>query len=116
MSTPEFLWTPKSFEIHCLEYGWMRQREAHSCLAVTWVAVWGDSTSRILFSALLDFLAGGIESKALPTHDFTYKQHWVVHDKCSEAQRCHLSVHIPHQNILLTFNFVTKIASWPDLM
>eukprot|EP00928_Gymnodinium_smaydae_P050912 TRINITY_DN3444_c0_g1_i2.p1 TRINITY_DN3444_c0_g1~~TRINITY_DN3444_c0_g1_i2.p1 ORF type:complete len:545 (+),score=13.78 TRINITY_DN3444_c0_g1_i2:47-1636(+) len=115
-STPEFLWTPESFGTPCPKFGWMRQREAHSCLAGTWIAVWGDSTSRILFSALLDFLAGGIESEALPTHDFTYQQHWRVHDNCSEAQQCHLAVHIPHHSILLTFNFVTKIASWPDLM
>eukprot|EP00928_Gymnodinium_smaydae_P050913 TRINITY_DN3444_c0_g1_i3.p1 TRINITY_DN3444_c0_g1~~TRINITY_DN3444_c0_g1_i3.p1 ORF type:complete len:499 (+),score=27.40 TRINITY_DN3444_c0_g1_i3:73-1569(+) len=114
-STPEFLWTPESSGTSCPEFGWMRQGEAHACLAGTWIAVWGDSTSRILFSALLDFLGGGIESEALPTHDFTYKRHWELHDHCFQGTQCHLAVHIPNHNILLTFNFVTKLAEWPDL-
>eukprot|EP00928_Gymnodinium_smaydae_P050911 TRINITY_DN3444_c0_g1_i1.p1 TRINITY_DN3444_c0_g1~~TRINITY_DN3444_c0_g1_i1.p1 ORF type:complete len:548 (+),score=15.57 TRINITY_DN3444_c0_g1_i1:47-1645(+) len=115
-STPEFFWTPDLTGTGCPKYDWMRQGEAHSCLAGTWIAVWGDSTSRILFSALLDFLAGGIESEALPTHDFTYDRHKDLHDRCVGELQCHLAVHIPNHNILLTFNFVTDIASWPDLM
>jgi hypothetical protein len=59
----------------------------------------------------VDFLGEGIEEPDFPTHDFTYKEH----QRCRVQNRCHWAVHFPSRGITLTFNFVTRIESYPNL-
>jgi len=113
--SPEFVWQPSHEISVCPKYEWLDQNKVSDCLKQTWIAFWGSSTTRIAFSALVDFLGDGIEASDFPTHDFTYKEHWGEFDHCSEGNRCHLAVHFPNRGITLTFNFVTRIADWPNL-
>lgn len=111
---PHFDWAPDSLPQGCPEYTWMYKNEVQSCLAGTWLALWGDSTMRITFSALVDFLGDGIQDDRFPTHDFTYHGHNARFDHCREG-RCFVAVHFPKHDILLTFDFVSRIKDWPDL-
>jgi hypothetical protein len=76
----------------------------------------------MLFSALVDFLGDGIEDTSFPTHDFTYKYHAHTVDKCTGETLngdCHLLVHFPGRNTVLTFKFVQQSIrskhGYPDI-
>jgi len=101
----DIVWRPDATTSGCPKYEWFQRDGAASCLTNTWVAFWGDSTTRMLFSALVDFLGDGIEDPKFPTHDFTYHQHAHNVDKCT-AGDCHFLVHFPNRNTVLTFKFV----------
>jgi hypothetical protein len=92
----------------------MLQNETQSCVAGSWIALWGDSTMRLVFSALVDFLGDGIQHDGLPTHDFTFHEHSIQFDHCRDG-RCFEAVHFPKYDLLVTFDFVTRIKDWPDL-
>jgi len=112
---PEFVWQPNSETSTCPKYDWIVKDKALDCLKQKWIAFWGDSTSRIAFSSLVDFLGDGIEVSKFPTHDFTYKKHWKNFDHCSEGSHCHLAIHFPARNVVLTFNFITTFATAPNM-
>jgi len=112
---PEFIWQPSSETSTCPKYDWIVKDKALDCLKQKWIAFWGDSTARIAFSALVDFLGDGIEVSKFPTHDFTYKKHWKNFDHCSEGSHCHLAINFPARNVVLTFNFVTTFATAPNM-
>jgi len=103
----DFVWRPDGTTSGCPKYEWFQRDAAASCLTNTWVAFWGDFTTRMLFSALVDFLGDGIEEPNFPTHDFTYKRHARYVDKCNRGE-CHFLVHFPERNRVLTFQFVTQ--------
>jgi len=103
----DIIWRPDARTSGCPKYEWFQQDDAKSCLTNTWVAFWGDSTTRMLFSALVDFLGDGIEDPTFPTHDFTYHYHAHDVDQCTEGD-CHFLVHFPKRNIVLTFKFVVQ--------
>lgn len=102
------------------QYSWATQEHAQQCTRGRWIAFWGDSTTRIAFSAMVDFLAGGIQSPRFPTHDWSFDRHQHL-DKCNEAEeaesgmRCHLAARIRPSDTTLTFNFVTRMGVWPNL-
>ncbi|CAK0841066.1 unnamed protein product, partial [Prorocentrum cordatum] len=102
------------------QYSWATRESAQQCLQGRWIAFWGDSTTRIAFSAMVDFLAGGIDDPTFPTHDWSYDLHTKNIDKCNHATdaqelACHLAAHIPESGTSVTFNWVTKMSLWPSL-
>lgn len=103
------------------KYSWATQESAQQCTQGRWIAFWGDSTTRITFSAMADFLAGGIDDPSFPTHDWSFDLHAETIDKCNEAEQaksgvnCHLAAHIPKSRTTVTYNWVTKMNMWPSL-
>ncbi len=96
------------------KYGWISKGKAEKCVEARWIAVYGDSTSRILFSAFLDFLSGAIEVAGMPTHDFTYLKHNHI-DNCWSWSHCYMAAFLPHIRTVLTFDFVTRVDSFPNM-
>jgi len=94
---------------------WFTQGEALECLHNRWLLVWGDSTSRILFSALAHLLKGGAADPSLPPHDFNYRSTACKesHTLSSQGMGCHLHRYFKHANVLISFMFVTRVAVWP---
>jgi len=104
-------------------YSWATRESAQRCVQGRWIAFWGDSTTRLAFSSMVDFLAGGIETPSFPTHDWSYDLHSDTIDKCKERAEegdkqelaCHLAAHIPESRTTVTFNWVTSMRLWPSL-
>jgi len=101
-------------------YSWATQESARECVQGRWIAFWGDSTTRIAFSSMVDFLAGGIDDPTFPTHDWSFDVHTKTIDKCNHATdtqelACHLAAHFPQSRTSVTFNWVTKMSLWPSL-
>jgi len=119
----DVVWDYHAGRAGCPQYDWFQRDAAASCLTNTWVAFWGDSTTRLVFSALVDFLGDGIEDRNFPTHDFTYLHHVKKMDNCGAGYmgigRCHLLVHFPERNTIVTFNFVEESirsrTKYPDI-
>ena len=96
-------------------HSWKTRDEAIRSFRGRWVSFFGDSTTRIMFSAFVHLLNRTVEERTFPSHDFGYKQHRKF-DNCNEKSRCNIILYLDEADVLVTFQFVTRLSAWPDLV
>ena len=94
-------------------HSWKTRDEAISTFRGRWVSFFGDSTTRIMFSAFVHLLNRTVEERTFPSHDFGYQQHRKI-DKCYDD--CNIILYLDEADVLVTFQFVTQLSAWPDLV
>ena len=96
-------------------HSWKTRDEAINTFRGRWVSFFGDSTTRIMFSAFVHLLNRTVEERTFPSHDFGYQQHRTI-DNYDERSHCNIILYLDEADVLVTFQFVTRLSAWPDLV
>jgi len=116
-SCKEYVWKPSDRSGEVGEFAsWISMDAAHQCLRGRWIVIWGDSTSRIFFSTLVNFLhEGAMNTSWMPTHGFDFGRHREL-DNCTRDSHCERHIYVPASNTMISFKFCAEFSYWPELM